>query len=331
MKLLKFLTLIGIIPQLALAYMPPNGSLERGRQVFGYPQQQQAPVAQQSLRVLNLQTNMVRGQFNLGTMNPFNWDFSATGIPTARQMGSDRSVPGFTSTHDFANEIDFRMALLPQLLTQSRADIIILQDLWGPLGQQMALALKNMGYDHSLQISEYQPEGFNPRNGPSMWRWSSVDEENVEAFTMGEWWASWLVNITRTRLQMGNGLLIVSKFPFVGTPQQMRFYKHPRFEEAGTMKGAIKGSVELPGGLIVDIYASQLGAASFDCTDNSDPHTCNFDRDHQRAREMQTRQLADFIKRTRTEGRPLIAGIAYPFLYYWIVTSEVRSNALPGP
>jgi endonuclease/exonuclease/phosphatase family metal-dependent hydrolase len=124
-----------------------------------------------------------------------------------------------------AKDLKARAKILPEVVAGTGADIIVMQEVWPKaIRKQFARDMKKWGYPYSASDSK---TGF-------------------------------------LRGVMGNGLMIVSKFPLDSHIDYMRFKEYTVFDEFFAYKGAIKTKVEIPGVGAVDLYDSHLGAVDFD-------------------------------------------------------------------
>jgi len=165
--------------------------------------------------------------------------------------------------YEVSHDIDRRLALLPSKIQKIGADIVVFEELWKTKRKkQMVAALQKLGFNYAL----YK----NPKS-----------------------------HIFRGKL--GNGLLIVSRYPLDPQLQLMHFSKYTRTDEYFTYKGAIKTRVNLPHVGWVDLYASHLGAVTTKVVDEKPDH---FDGKQLQKKFNQAEELAQFI--AKTSSSPLV-------------------------
>lgn len=163
-----------------------------------------------------------------------------------------------------SRDVEARAALMPAALAKYNPDIIIFQEVWKYKRRtQLASKLKKLGYRYSVQGSDS----------------------------------------LMSYLGIGNGLLIVSRFPLDKNPVFNTFSLATRADEGPIFarKGVIKTRVNV-GALIgeskwIDIYASHLGGFA---TVLKDGKADEYIPEEQAAKAAQAVELAEFIKSTRT-------------------------------
>jgi len=149
---------------------------------------------------------------------------------------------------------------MPQLLSDTQADLIVMQEVW--LDQ----------YREEL-INEFQKRGY---------KYSAFGRPCVG------WKESWGI-----RGFLGNGLLVLSKYP-LSSPEVMKFSKYTRIEEYITYKGALYVQVQVPSLGWIDLFVSHLGAFSTLLKNNI---ADSFHVDHLEKKLIQARELKQFIER----------------------------------
>jgi endonuclease/exonuclease/phosphatase family metal-dependent hydrolase len=166
-----------------------------------------------------------------------------------------------------SKEINARTAAIPHYIAQTGADIIGLQEVW-PDHRKISLTriFKKLGYPYSYFESQ---------------------------------------NSTSFRGMIGNGLLIVSKFPmFVSKNLQQRlltFSSYTRADEYPTFKGALRVKIQVPELGMIDFYNAHLGAVTFDSKKKT------FDAEETRSREIQAWEFYQFIQSTKSSDEVIVA------------------------
>jgi hypothetical protein len=152
-----------------------------------------------------------------------------------------------------------RTKILPGAIAETGADIVVFQEMWiGDVRNKIVKAMKALGYPYAAARSKK-------------------------------------FNIKPLRGIMGNGLLIVSKFPLDTKTELLRFQKRTRADEYFASKGAIKTRAQIPEVGLVDLYASHLGAVSYE------PKLGTYNPKQEESKSHQAGQLVQWIGKTRTE------------------------------
>lgn len=168
-----------------------------------------------------------------------------------------------------SRDINARAAAIPVELAKTGADIIGLQEVW-PDQKKKSLNedFKKVGYPYSY-YEDLQP--------------------------------SWLL-----RGLVGNGLMIVSKYPLETLPELRQrvlgFSDYTRPDEYFARKGALHVRVRVPDWGPINLYNTHYGAESYD------PELKKFNIKHESARIDQAHELFDFIKKTKDEWPVLLMG-----------------------
>ncbi|MGZ3699329.1 MAG: endonuclease/exonuclease/phosphatase family protein [Bdellovibrionota bacterium] len=182
-----------------------------------------------------------------------------------------------------AKDIPERLARMPDEIAATHADLIGLQEVWDPkIRAELVAALALRGYPHHAYL-----------------------ENNPFSLLRG---------------LIGNGLLVVSKFPIRPSTHQLVFADYTRTDEYFAMKGAILVQVEIPGVGLVDFYNAHLGAVSFN------EKRRLYDADHVRARYRQFEELVAWIGRTKGKGIVFLAADLNTHFQDW--TGEGFGEAL---
>ncbi len=163
---------------------------------------------------------------------------------------------------ELADDIESRLKKMPQAISDTGADVVGMQEVWDPkIRKNLVSALKALGYTYSVFKDQ--------RSGAP-------------------------------RGLMGNGLLIVSKFPLDQSVSSMSFSDYTRKDEYLTYKGAIKTRVKLPDLGWTDLYNTHLGAITFDEDANE------YVQEQEEIKLHQAKELADWIKATRTQSEMIM-------------------------
>lgn len=168
-----------------------------------------------------------------------------------------------------SRDIAARLNIIPQELAKLDADIIALQEVWSPRARQKL-------------ASEFYKKGY-----------LYSQEESLPA--------NWLL-----RGWLGNGLLVVSKYPLAHISNQnervLSFSTFTRPDEYFAGKGAVHMRVQIPDFGEISFYNTHLGAVSFN------PKAQAFDSSHEQSRRQQSRELIEFIRKTHEERPIILAG-----------------------
>jgi endonuclease/exonuclease/phosphatase family metal-dependent hydrolase len=161
-----------------------------------------------------------------------------------------------------AKDLKARAKILPEVVAGTGADIIVMQEVWPKaIRKQIARDLQAWGYPYSVSDSQ---TGF-------------------------------------IRGIMGNGLLIVSKFPLDTHVDMIKFKEFTVFDEFFAYKGAIRTKVDIPYAGLVDLYDSHLGAVDFDSK------LGEYKQNEEDKKTDQAGELAHWIETTRSEGVQILS------------------------
>ncbi len=168
-----------------------------------------------------------------------------------------------------ALDVKARAAAIPQVLCETGADVIALQEVWSSRHKKFfAEEFKKLGYEYSFY-----------ENAP--------------------------VNLLMRRL-FGNGLLIVSKVPIVKSKSKhervMAFSHYTRSDEYFAGKGALSVDLQVTPEITISFYNTHLGAVSVN------PKTGRSDLLHEQARQRQAGELFSFIKKTHKKNPIIVVG-----------------------
>ncbi|MCM2324654.1 MAG: endonuclease/exonuclease/phosphatase family protein [Oligoflexia bacterium] len=163
-----------------------------------------------------------------------------------------------------AKDIKPRLAAMPAEIARTGADLVAFQEVWeDELRDALVAGMARQGYPYAA-FREGQSDGKSFRG------------------------------------KIGNGLLVVSRYPIDPAIGLLHFTAFTALEEYFAMKGAIHLLVQLPGTGWVDFYDSHLGAVRW----NSKKQ-----REHRLQREMryfQAMELREFVRRTAKTGIQII-------------------------
>lgn len=178
-------------------------------------------------------------------------------------------LPEFLEATSTVKDTDLRVSNMPEHLAKSGADIIALQEVWTPCAASSLIGeMHDRGYSFHAQLQKQ----------------------------------SWSDFLKGRGCFIGNGLLVLSKYPISEKIDQLTFPNYTRIDEYLTLKGAIHLEVLIPDLGWVDFYNTHLGAISFDQTLN------DFTPSELAAHQLQMNYLAQFIRDTRKHPIQLIAG-----------------------
>ena len=159
---------------------------------------------------------------------------------------------------EIAQDMDERLQLLPEYLAATDADIIVLQEVWSQRSKRfLSKALKTKGYPYSAYTS--------------LSNWLAIFE-----------------------VEMGDGLLVLSKYPISKNVQTYDFSVATQGLESFSKKGALKLQIKVPNLGWIDFYASHAGAVDFEQND--------YKSDQVARHSKQIQELAAFIQRTRSHA-----------------------------
>lgn len=108
-------------------------------------------------------------------------------------------------------------------------------------------------------------------------------------------------SVPRT-LGMGDGLLIVSKYPIVSHAASPRFHVNTRSDEVFTHKRALYAEIEMPSGERVDFFTTHVGALTYL------PEEGAYDPKEKSRQLKQYLQLKDWMLKIRKNRRSILAG-----------------------
>jgi hypothetical protein len=176
-------------------------------------------------------------------------------------------LPAPLSAFQDSRDIDSRLALLPEKVLETGADILVFQEVWRDERKvELIRRFRAVGFPYSIR--------------------STPDTGVLD------------------RGALGNGLLIVSKYPLSPDSKLLRFSKYTRAIEFFGRKGAIKTSVSIPGLGWVDLVDAHLGSIS---TEKKDGHADHFNAHNLSILSHQVRELTRFISGTTSSGIVLAA------------------------
>ncbi len=174
-------------------------------------------------------------------------------------------VPRFV--FEDSKDIDSRLQLLPEKVLQTGADILVFQEVWREQRKVYLIErFRKLGYPYSIH---------NRAHGGLLERGA-----------------------------LGNGLLIISKYPLSEEPRLLRFSRYTRAIEYFARKGAIKTSVSVPGLGWVDLVDAHLGSIGTEKTNGRADH---FNGHNLSILSHQVRELIRFITRSKSSGIVLAA------------------------
>lgn len=168
-----------------------------------------------------------------------------------------------------SQDIEARAAAIPAEVAKTGADIIALQEVWPDKFKiQLADDFKKLGYKYSY-----------------------FEDLPYSLLLRGI---------------IGNGLLIVSKYPIETPAEQAQrvlgFTDFTRPDEYFARKGALHVKALIPDWGAVNLYDTHYGAVSFDADE------LQFDMSHETSRQKQAHELIDFIKKTSGDAPVLLMG-----------------------
>jgi endonuclease/exonuclease/phosphatase family metal-dependent hydrolase len=157
-----------------------------------------------------------------------------------------------------SEQMQERLARLPQYLAKTEADVILLQEVWSNDSKRRIIReMKRYGYGHA-------------------------------AFTKITHWFLFC------EVEMGDGLLILSKFPIRDDIQTHSFSVATQRIEKFTKKGIIHAVIQHPDWGPIDVYNSHTGAVNFE--------NGNYNPEQVYLRSRQINELAEWIRKTRTSS-----------------------------
>lgn len=160
---------------------------------------------------------------------------------------------------DLAKDIDERFSRLPAALAATDADVLCLQEVWSPwLRRTLAEQMLRRGFPFAAGVvPDLRPRGWGP--------------------------------LRFSRGFFGNGLMVLSRFPIVGTRPSLDFRAYTRPDEIFVQKGAIGVEIEVGSGNRVLVCNSHLGAVSFS------PGQGTYHKKHLQRRLHQSRELVSWL------------------------------------
>ncbi|MFI5309925.1 MAG: endonuclease/exonuclease/phosphatase family protein [Gemmatimonadales bacterium] len=174
-------------------------------------------------------------------------------------------VPRFV--YQVSRDIDSRLRLLPQKVLETGADILIFQEVWRDARKRDLIErFRQLGYRYSIR-----------------------SKDDGGAFERGA---------------IGNGLLIISRYPLSPERDLLRFSKYTRGYEYFARKGAIKTSVSIPGLGWIDLVDAHMGAVA---TEKANGRPDHFNGHDLSVLADQVRELVRFISRSASSGIVLAA------------------------
>lgn len=101
-------------------------------------------------------------------------------------------------------------------------------------------------------------------------------------------------SFTRQKASMGDGLLVISRFPITAVKRSRSFHPFTRLDEALTRKRAVRITLAVPDVGTVDLFQAHMGAVGFH--EKKD----RYDRVQKAKLMAQLEELADFIRANAT-------------------------------
>jgi endonuclease/exonuclease/phosphatase family metal-dependent hydrolase len=211
---------------------------------------------------------------------------------------------------ELAPHVTERASLLPGLVRNTNADIVLCQEVWdSKLRRQLKQEFADHGYLYEASASPNlrsslrgAPNGAFASMGLVFpFSLASISPMGSEAGSLlalsGGTFAALAAGslaLDRVRKTMGNGLQIFSRFKLSESVDVMPFSTWTRSDEVFIAKGVIRVKARVPGLGWIDVYNSHLGAVSYD------PRKGEYDSGHCERRRQQAGELAGFIHRTRS-------------------------------
>jgi hypothetical protein len=173
--------------------------------------------------------------------------------------------------YEVSLQIDERLRMLPTKAVELGADIVVLQEVWKEYRKtDLIKSFSQIGYPYA--VYKYPAPGGPPYRGA-----------------------------------LGNGLLIISKFPLDPNSEVMKFSEYTRADEYFTFKGAIKTKVNIPQLGWVDLFDSHLGAYTTEPKSKNDPKPDHYNQEHLQKKLSQAHELANFINGKRSSEVVIVA------------------------
>ncbi len=203
---------------------------------------------------------------------------------------------------DLASQVEERSEMIPYLISEKKADIVFLQEVWDPLIRNRFITeFRALGYPF---FATSCPFIFDTQAVPKELRLAGGGWGHL-AFSMGQ---AFLANFKRA---MGSGLMIFSKYPFFEKARFLNFSVNTRLDENLVTKGAIKVTVSTGSMGLVDIYNAHFGAVTY--------HTPKkeFDFHESRRRLQQVQEFKKWFQGTRLGPSAIVACDlnVHPFLF----------------
>lgn len=181
-------------------------------------------------------------------------------------------------------DVETRIALMPDMISGTGADVIGFQEVWNFRQRQYLIEeLRKRGYTYAVFSNDIADN-----NLLNSHTYKTLGDIVTDAFDRS------LNPIEAVRGNMGNGLLVVSKYK-LGKVTQLRFSEYSRGDEITIIKGAIRTGVEIPGYGWVDIVNAHLGAVGEDL--NKEGRFVEYDPAQLSIRQNQSYELAQWMKR----------------------------------
>jgi len=175
----------------------------------------------------------------------------------------DIPVYPFGLRRDISEDMSERIKRMPQRLAETQADVIVLQEVWSQASKDALIkGMKERGYPYA-------------------------------AYTKA---SNWFLCF---QMAMGDGLLIVSKFPISDRVIYHDFAEATQSLERFASKSVMKVMIKHPSLGYIDLYASHLGAVDFE---NGD-----YNESKLNAHEAQLVELSEFMRTTRSHPITLLA------------------------
>ncbi len=130
--------------------------------------------------------------------------------------------------------------------------------------------------------------------------WPNRDKnELIDEFK--KWGYDYSFEVPRN-LGLGNGLVIVSRYPIVDTKISPRYHEITQLDEVIAKKGAIYAEIELSPTEHIDFFTTHLGALSYD------EKAGTYEKSQRKHQLEQYQELRDWFMKTRKNKHAIIAG-----------------------
>lgn len=103
-------------------------------------------------------------------------------------------------------------------------------------------------------------------------------------------------------IRLGNGLMVISKFPLKKSKVSDSYSQRTRLDEVLTKKAALHTLVEIPDFGVIDLYTTHLGAITFD-----DKHD-SYNGVHKEKLLNQIVQFSDWVRKTQSTFNIIVTG-----------------------